>query len=85
MLDGTLVLRDVIGAESKVEGVLVGVVDVDRETLVLERSRLISSFMRVLKAYHRCKGGGDVEELRRAWEEHAKTFREVLGELESGR
>ncbi len=64
---GTVVLRDVMGFEKRLEGAIIGEVNVNSETITLERSGLISSFMEFLEAYRRYREGGKAEEAKSAW------------------
>jgi|GEM_PF-1517098 len=64
---GIVVLKDVMGFEKRLEDAIIREVNVNNETITLERSGLISPFMEFLEAYRKYRQGGGIEEAKSAW------------------
>ncbi len=75
---GKIVLKDVLGFEKKLEGAIIGEVNVNNETITLEKSGLITSFMEFLEAYRNYKRGGSLEDAKLAWEKLVRAGNKVF-------
>jgi len=75
--NGELVLYDVLGDQIPVKNAIIKEVNVDSETLRIQKHEIIGSFIEFIETYERCKEEGCYEEIKRAWEK-VKSFGESM-------
>jgi predicted RNA-binding protein len=81
--NGELVLYDVLGDQIPVKNAIIREVNVDSETLRIQRHEIIGSFIQFLEAYRRCKESGCHDEVKDAWEKVRYIGESMLKEISS--
>ncbi len=79
--NGELVLFDVLGDQIPVKDAIIKEVNVDSETLRIQRHEIIGGFIEFLEAYERCKEGGCYDEVKEAWEKVKSIGEAMLNEI----